>query len=183
MKNGLLLILCIVSGILSWNESQAQSVIAERPQTIEQAVAQREKAAIMRGAAEKQYAEGQQECHRKVFVNNCLAKVKKRYREAMLAARDMDNQARDFDHQVRRDDAQEKIAERIKNQEHKAETHKLQAEQHRQDEAARQVKREKKLAEKSQQAEEGRRKRAEERARHQAKQERREKRNAEKATK
>jgi len=183
MKKGLLLIFSIVSVILIWNESYAQSAVIEKPQTMEQASAQQEKAAKMRRAAEERFAEEKEKCHRRFLVNDCLARAKKRYREVMLTARDLDSQARDFYHQVRRDEAQAKIAERIANQERKEAAHKLQAERHRQNEAARQERREKRLADRSQQAEKGHRKHAEEQERHQARQERRERKNAERADK
>ena len=162
-----------------WAQTQAPEV----PQTLEQAAAQRARAAQMVNEADKRYADEKAICYTKFLVNGCLADASKRHTDALIEARNVDIPARDFQREARRADVEAKEAKREADRPLREADQTKQGESYRADEAAKAAEREKKIAAKEQQAAEGRQKLAEEQAKRQAKQQQREKRDAELAAK
>lgn len=162
-----------------WAQTQAPEV----PKTLEQAAAQRARAAQMGNEADKRYADEKATCYTKFLVNACLADASKRHTDALIDARNLDIPARDFQREVRRADVEAKEAKREADRPLREAEQDEQAESYRADEASKAAERDKKIAEKEKQAAEGRQKLAEEQAKRQAKQQQREKRDAELAAK
>ena len=161
----------------------SQTLAPELPQTLEQAAAQRARAAQMVNEADKRYADEKAICYTKFLVNGCLADASKRHTDALIEARNVDIPARDFQREARRTDVEVKEAKREADRPVRDADQKEQAEGYRADEVAKAAEREKKIAAKEQQATETRQKLAEEQAKRQAKQQQREKRDAELAAK
>ena len=158
------LILMLVGSASAW----AQTPV-DVPQTLEQADAQRERAAQMTRDADQRYADEQAGCYKKILVNGCLADAKKRHVEAIVEARKLDAPARDFQREAHRAEVEAKEAQRVKDNAARDAEQKAQAEQYRADEAAKADERAKKIADKEQQAIEGRKKMEADQAKHQAK--------------
>ena len=161
----------------------AQTQAPELPQTLEQAAAQRARAAQMVDEADKRYANEKVVCYTKILVNGCLVDAGKRHTDALINARNLDIPARDFQREVRRTDVEAKEAKREADRSLREAGQDEQAESYRTDELTKAAERDKKIAEKEKQAAEGRQKLAEEQAKRQAKQQQREKRDAELAAK
>ena len=161
----------------------AQTLAPELPQTLEQAAAQRARAAQMVNEADKRYADEKAICYTKFLVNGCLADAGKRHTDALIEARNVDIPARDFQREAHRTDVEAKEAKREADRPLRETDLKEQAENYRTDEAAKEAEREKKVAAKEKQTAEGRQKLAEEQAKRQAKQQAREKRDTELAAK
>jgi colicin import membrane protein len=164
----------------AWAESTPPP---EVPQTLEQASAQRERAKAMRAEAERQQKEAQDRCYSKFLVNDCLAAAKKRYTEAIVEARRLDQPARDFEREAKRQERAAKEAQHAADLPLREGQQKERAEIYRADEAAKAAAREQKLADKARKAEEGRRKAVAEQASRQAKLDKRAKQDAERAAK
>ena len=156
---------------------------ADVPQTLEQANAQRERAAQMSRDADQRYANEQAECYKKILVNGCLADAKKRQTQATIESRNLDAPARDFQREAHRAEVAAKEAQRAADNASRETEQKTQAEQHSVDEAAKAAEREKKIADKEQKAIEGRQKLEAEQAKRQAKLANRAKQEAERAAK
>lgn len=139
------------------------------PQTLEQANAQRERAAQMTRDADQSYADEQAACYKKILVNGCLADAKKRHTQAVVEARNLDAPARDFQREAHRAEVEAKEAQRAKDNAARDVEQKAQAEQYRADDAAKADERAKKIADKEQQAIAGRQKMEADQAKHQAK--------------
>ena len=161
----------------------AQTQPPEVPQTLEQATAQRARAAQMVNEADQRYADEKAICYTKFLVNGCLADASKRHTDALIDARNVDIPARNFQREARRTDVETKEAKREADRPLREAEQNEQADSYRADEAIKTAEREKKIAEKEKQAAEGRQKLAEEQARRQAKLQQREKRDAELAAK
>lgn len=142
---------------------------ADVPQTLEQADAQRERAAQMVRDADQRYADEQTACYKKILVNGCLDDAKKRRTQAIVEARKVDAPARDFQREAHRAEVEAQAAQRAKDNAARQADQSAQGEQYRADEAAKADARAKKIAEKEQQAIEGRKKREAALAKHQAK--------------
>ncbi len=155
----------------------------EIPQTLEQASAQRARAAAMRDEAERRHEAEKNACYSKFLVNDCLADAKKRYTATIVEARRLDQPARDFEREARRRDVEAEEAQRLADQPAREAEQKASAERFRAEEAAKASARQQKLAEKARQAEEGRQKTAAEQARRQAKLEKRARQDAEREAK
>ncbi len=154
---------------MSWAAAAAPPV----PNTLEEAGAQRERAASMRAEAERSLAAEQTHCHTKILVNDCLAAAKKRYTAAIVEARQIDQPARDFEREAKRQDLEAKEAQRLADQNRRAAEQKESAERFHAEQATKTAERERKLSAKAVKAEEGRQKTAAEQARRQAKLEKR----------
>jgi len=74
MRVGRLLLALLWISCAAWAE-----VSLPLPQTLEEASAQRERAASMRAEAERRHEAEQKNCHTRFLVNDCLAAAKKRY--------------------------------------------------------------------------------------------------------
>ena len=153
------------------------------PQTLEQADAQRERAAAMKQAAEERLAAEQAECYKKFFVSGCLAEAKERYTETILQARRLDMPARDFQRNVRRTEVETKETQREADLSERESEQKAQAEAFRAKEAERAAERERRQADKASQAAAYHQKAAAEAQRRQERQAERAKRDAERAAK
>jgi hypothetical protein len=164
-------------------QTTAATASPEKPKTLEQAAAQRERSTQMRNEAEKRYVTEQDACYKKFLVNSCLDDAKKRHTQSMIEARNLDIPAREFQREAHRTDVEAKEAQRAADLPAREAEQKEQAERYRADEAARAAERDKKIATKAQQAAEGRRKTAAEQAARQAKIEQRAKNDAERAAK
>lgn len=149
------------------------------PQTMEQAAAQRERAAAMQQAAEERLVAEQAECYKKFLVSSCLRDAKARYTEAILQARDIDIPARDFQRNVQRMEIERREAERNTNIQAREAEQQRQAAEYRRKEQERAAERERRQADKTAQAAAYRQKAAEEARSRQERQERRAKRDAE----
>lgn len=160
----------------------AQTPVAV-PQTLEQANAQRERAAQMAHDADQRFADEQAECYKKILVNGCLVDAKKRHTQATIESRNLDAPARDFQREASRADVEAKEAQRAVDNANRETEQKTQAEQYRADDAAKIAEREKKIAYKEQQAVAGRQKLEAEQAKRQAKLANRAKQDAERAAK
>jgi len=155
----------------------------EVPQTLEQANAQRARAAQMAHDADQRYADEQAECYKKILVNGCLADAKKRHTQATIESRNLDAPARDFQREAHRAEVEAKEAQRAADNAKRETEQKTQADQYRADEAAKIAEREKKIADKEQQAVEGRKKLEAQQAKRQAKLAKRAQQDAERAAK
>jgi len=153
------------------------------PLTLEQADAQRERAAQMTRDADQRYADEQTACYKKILVNGCLDDAKKRHTQAIIDARAVDAPARDFQREAHRADVEAKEAQRAADQPVREADQTAQAEQYRADEAVKAEERAKKIAAKEQKAVEGRQKLEAEQAKRQAKLAKRAKKDAEHAAK
>lgn len=153
------------------------------PQTLEQADAQRARAAQMARDADQRHADEQNECYKKILVNDCLADAKKRHTQAILESRNLDAPARDFQRGAHRAEVEAKEAQRAIDNAKRESEQQTKAEQYRADEAAKAAEREKKIADKEQKAIEGRQKLEAEQAKRQAKLAKRAKQDAERAAK
>lgn len=177
---GWLLVSLVMSGA-AWADELAPA--PEIPQTLEQASAQRARAAAMRDEAERRHEAEKNACYSKFLVNDCLADAKKRYTATIVEARRLDQPARDFEREARRRDVEAEEAQRLADQPAREAEQKASAERFRAEEAAKASARQQKLAEKARQAEEGRQKTAAEQARRQAKLEKRARQDAEREAK
>lgn len=153
------------------------------PQTLEQAAAQRAHAAQLREAADARYRSEEIACGKKFLVNDCLKKAKEEHTRATIEARQIDAPARAFEREAERADLRAKKTQHAADNATRETEKKKQAEDFRQEEAAKALEREKKIAAKEEEATQGRKKRAEEKARQAAKQEKRKARNAEREAK
>ena len=141
----------------------------EVPKTLEQADAQRERAAKMTSDADQRYADEQAACYKKILVNGCLADAKKRHTQATIDSRNLDAPARDFQREAHRAEVEAKETQRAADNAARDAEEKSKAEQYRADEGAKAEERAKKIADKEQKAVEGRKKMEADQARHQAK--------------
>ena len=155
----------------------------ETPQTLEQADAQRARAAQMARDADQRHADAQAECYKKILVNGCLADAKKQHTQAIIESRNVDAPARDFQREAHRAEVEAKEAQRAADNAKRESEQQAKAEQYRADEAAKIAEREKKIADKEQKAIEGRQKLEAEQAKRQAKLVKRAKQDAERAAK
>lgn len=160
----------------------AQTAV-DMPQTLEQADAQRERAAQMSRDADQRYADEQAACYKKILVNGCLADAKKRHTQATIESRNLDAPARDFQREAHRAEVEAKEAQRAADNAKRETEQKAQADQYRADEAAKITERDKKIADKEQQAVEGRKKLEAQQAKRQAKLAKRAQQDAERAAK
>lgn len=149
------------------------------PQTLEEAGAQRERAASMRADAARRLTAEQAQCYAKFLVNDCLVAARKRYTAAIVEARRLDQPARDFEREAKRQEVEAKEAQRIADQPRRESEQQENAERFRAEQAAKASASEQKLAEKTIKAEEGRQKAAAEQAKRQAKLEKRARQDAE----
>ena len=172
------LILLLAVSPLLW----AQTPV-DMPQTLEQADAQRERAAQMSQDADQRYADEQAACYKKILVNGCLADAKKRHTQATIESRNLDAPARDFQREAHRAEVEAKEAQRAADNAKRETEQKAQADQYRADEAAKITERDKKIANKEQQAVEGRKKLEAQQAKRQAKLAKRAQQDAERAAK
>jgi len=166
-----------------WAQTPATNPEPEIPQTLEQAAAQRARAAQMVRDSDKVFAAEQEACYKKFLVNSCLDDAKKRHTQTAIDAQNLDAPARDFQREAKRADVEAKEAQGAADQPAREADQKAKAESYRADEAAKAADREKKIAAKAQKAEEGRQKTAAEQAKRQAKLEKRAKQDAERAAK
>ena len=153
------------------------------PQTLEEATAQRVRAAAMRNSADSAYATEQAACYKKILVNDCLAEAKKRHTQSMIDARNVDIPARDFQRDAKRSNAATREAKRDADRLVHDADQKEQAKRYRAEEAVKAADRERKIAAKAQKAEEGRHRSAAKQAKRNAKLEKRAKQDAELAAK
>jgi hypothetical protein len=155
--------LLLVSPLLSpfaW----AQTPAPEKPQTLEQAIAQEQRASAMRKAAAEQHLDDQAACYKLFQVSSCLDKAKKRYTQAIIDARNVEIPAREFQREAKRADVEAKEAQRAADAPRREAEQKDQAATFRANEALKAAEREKKIADKTRQAAEGRQKTASEQA-------------------
>ena len=164
----------------------AQPVVdnpAGRPRTIEEANAQRDRAAAMKQAAEDRLDAEQAECYRKFLASSCLRDAKARYSKAVIEARNIDIPARDFQRDYKRAEVETKESRREAENETRGTEQQAQASEFRSKEATRAAERERKIAEKAEQAAKYREKAAAEEAARRERQAQRERRDAERAAK
>jgi len=119
------------------------------PQTLEEAGAQRQKAASMRAEAERRHEAEQKNCYTRFLVNDCLAAAKKRYTATIIEARQLDQPARDFERAAKRQEVEAKEAQRLADQPRREAGQQESAERFRAEEAAQTAAREQKLATKA----------------------------------
>lgn len=168
----------------AWAETPSPpAAVPEKPQTLEQASAQRARAASMRRDAETRHKADQNRCYSKFLVSDCLVAAQKRYTEAIVEARKVDQPAREFEREAKRQEVEAKEAQKAAARPQREAAQQESAERHRAEEAAKAVERERKVAEKATKAEEGRRKKAAEQAKRQAKLEKRAQQDAEREAK
>ena len=151
----------------------------ETPQTLEQANAQRERAAAMKQAAEDQLVADKNACYKKILVSGCLKDAHTRYRAAIVDARNVDIPARAFQRDVKRAEVEAKEEQREAEQPAREAEQREQAADFRSKEATRAAERERKIAEKAEQAAKYREKAAAEDKARQERQAERAKRDAE----
>lgn len=168
MRAGRWLVVSLLISCAAWAE-----VSPPLPQTLEEAGAQRQRAASMRAEAERRYETEQKNCYTKFMVNDCLAAAKKHYTAAIIEARQLDQPARDFERALKRQEVEAKEAQRLADQPRREAGQQESAERFRAEEAAQAAAREQKLATKAAKAEEGHRKEAARQAKRQAKLEKR----------
>jgi len=159
----LLIALLLTSPLLS-QFAGAQTPAPEIPQTLEQAIAQEQRASAMRKAAADQHLEDQAACYKLFQVSSCLEKAKKRYTQSIIDARNIEIPAREFQREAKRADVEAKEAQRAADLPRREAEQKTQATTFRADEALKAAEREKKIADKARQAAEGRQKSAAEQA-------------------
>lgn len=169
---GLLLTLAAVIGVATVEAAPAT------PLTVEDATAQHERAAALRGEAERRRKEEEALCYGKILVNDCLAGAKARYLEQIVVSRQLDSAAREAEREAKRRELADEEAQRARRRAQREAEAPAQAEAARAEVAAQTAARERKLAEKARQAEAGQRKTAAEQARRQARLERRARKNA-----
>ncbi len=174
MRAGRWLVVSLGISCAAWAE-----VPPPQPQTLEEAGAQRQRAASMRAEAERRHEVEQKDCHTRFLVNDCLAAAKKRYTAAIIEARRLDQPARDFEREAKRQEVEAKEAQRLTDQPRREAEQQESAERFRAQEAAQAAAREQKLATKAAKAEEGRRKEAARQAKRQARIEKRAQQDAE----
>lgn len=179
MRTGHLLLVTLWISGAAWADTPPPSPPV--PQTLEEALAQRERAAAMSDEAERRYEFEQNECYGKFLVSDCLVAAKKRRTASLIEARKLDQPARDFErearrHEVEAEDAQ-RAADRVRREAEEAESAKL----YRAEQVAKTAERERKRADKARKAEQGRANAAAEQAKRQAKLERRARKDAERA--
>lgn len=182
MRLASLLVFSLSIACAVWAD-EAPPTAPEVPRTLEQSVAQRERARATRAAAEERYEAEQNSCYGKFLVNSCLADAKRRYTESVIEARKLDQPAIEFEREERRRELEAKEAQRAADQPVRQAEEKESAERFRAEQAAKLAQREAKLADKARQAEEGRRKTAAEQAKRQAKMAKRARQDAEREAK
>ena len=178
-----LLIVVLLFSHSIWAQTQATTPETEIPQTLEQATAQRERAAQMRKESDALFASEQDACYKKFLVNSCLDDAKKRHMQTTIEARKLDSAGRDFQREAKRAEVEAKEAKRATDLSARAAEQKAQTETYRAEEAARAAAREEKIAAKARKAKASRQKTAAEQAKRQAKQEKRAQKDAERAAK
>ena len=181
MCRGSVLAVLICLSAAAWAETPLPP--QEVPQTLEQAAAQRQRAGAMRAEAERRHLADQDRCYARFLVNDCLAAAKKRYTEAIVGARRLEQPAREFEREAKRQELEAKEAQRAADSPRREAELKDRAETFRAEEAAKLAEREEKLADTARKAEEGRRKTAAEQAKRQEKLEKRARQDAERAAK
>ncbi len=162
-------------------QTPAEAALPDVPQTLEQADAQRTRAAQMRKDADSRYAAEERACYKKILVNDCLDRAKKTRTPVMLEARKLDSAARDFQREAKRADVAAKEAKRLADLPVRDVQQKERASTYRAEENAKVAEREKKKAAKAQKAAEGRQKTADEQARREIRNEKRAKQDADRA--
>ena len=178
-----LLIVFLLFSHSIWAQTPATTPETETPKTLEQATAQRERAAQMRKDSDALYASEQEECYKKFLVNSCLDSAKKRHARTTIEARKLDSAGRDFQREAKRAEVEAKEAKRATDLSARAAEQNAQAETYRAEEAAKAAARKEKIAAKARKAEAGRQKTAAEQAKRQAKQQKRAQKDAEQAAK
>lgn len=178
---GCLLAVSVLISMMVWAETAPAPPTV--PQSLEEAKAQRERAASMRDQAERQHKADQERCYSKFLLNDCLATAKQRYTETIIAARKLDQPARDFEREARRQEVAAKEAQRADELPRREAEQKEQGERYRAEQAAKAAERERRLLEKARKAEQGRQKRAADQARRQEKLDKRAQQDAERAAK
>lgn len=166
--------------ICAWSQSNAQSTL-EIPQTLEQANAQRERAAAMKQAAEDQLIADQAACYQKILVSGCLKDAQARHRAALIEARNLDVPARAVQRDAKRTDVETREAQREADKPRREAEMKDQAENFRSEEARKAAERERKIAERAEQTAKFREKSAAEAKDRQERLAQREKRDADRA--
>lgn len=151
------------------------------PQTLEQANAQRERAAAMKQAAEDQLITDKRDCYQKILVSGCIVDAEARHKAAVIEARNLDIPARAFQRDAKRADLDAKEAQREADQPKREAEMKDQAANFRSDEARRAAERERKIAERAEQSAQYREKAAADAKAREERQAQREKKDAERA--
>ncbi len=157
----------LIGGLMLADLCSAQTVqgrLVFLPEALEEARVQRTRAEVLKADAQQRYGVEQEECYRRVLVNDCLEAAKKNHTDAMLKARELDQAGRDVERAAHRHEVEAQEATRAADGQQRAIEQQAQVGQYRAEEVKKAAERERKLADKARQAAEGQRKSAAEQA-------------------